>query len=82
MIKAQLKNTTKQIKYKRTLATLSNFEEMIKQVPMVLHISCHGIKNNIESFRYNYDEIKSQGDFLLFETHEGMGELVSCKQLK
>lgn len=64
------------------MATKSNFEEMLALAPMILHISCHGIDNTQQTMRANYEEVKEEGNFLLFETFEGAGELVSAKQLR
>ena len=55
---------------------------MISLAPMILHISCHGIDNTRRTMRANYEEVKEEGNFLLFETYEGAGELVSAKQLR
>ena len=79
MIKKMLKETGQAIKFYRNVATLSNFEDMTRRLPMVLHISCHGIKNEPKAFRFNYEKIRDEGDFLLFETQEGGGQLISCK---
>ena len=62
------------------VATQSNLCEMLNKVPRILHISCHGIANNILSMGTNYMELKEEGNFLLLESSTGEGELVSsCK---
>ena len=55
---------------------------MLSKAPKVLHISCHGIPNNKNTMKENYEAIKQEGDFLLFEHEELIGELVSEKSLK
>ena len=52
---------------------------MISQAPLVLHISCHGIENTKTTMRTNYEAVKMEGHFLMFETEVGDGELVSAK---
>ena len=70
------------IKFQMSVATKALFEDMIAKAPLVLHISCHGIQNTPRTMRANWQSVKDEGDFLLFETNEGAGELVSCKKLK
>jgi hypothetical protein len=55
---------------------------MIRLEPKVLHISCHGIRNELHTMRLNFDGVKEDGHFLLFENSYGAGELVSAKQLR
>ena len=55
---------------------------MLSKAPKVLHISCHGIPNNMGTMKENYNAIKQEGDFLLFEHQELIGELISEKSLK
>ena len=43
MIKDTLKQTNKAIKFQSKVASKSNFENMINDKPVILHISCHGI---------------------------------------
>lgn len=82
MIKDTLKTNNQAINFQRKVATKANFEEVIRQAPLVLHISCHGIENTKSTMRTNYEEVREQGDFLLFEKEVGDGELVSAKQLR
>lgn len=55
---------------------------MLSRKPKALHISCHGIKNTQDAIGQSYYEYRNDGDFLLFETELGEGELVSAKQLR
>ena len=55
---------------------------MINKNPRILHISCHGIKNCVNSMGLNFEDMKEEGHFLLFESPSGEGELVSSKKLK
>lgn len=48
----------------------------------MLHISCHGISNEQHTMRANWDEVREEGHFLLFENLYGAGELVSAKQIR
>ena len=83
MIKDTLKQTNKAIKFQSKVATKSNFEQMISQKPVILHISCHGIKNERRTnIGLDYEEVKENGNFLLFESYEGKGELISAKQIR
>ena len=73
MIKDTLKQTNKAIKFQSKVATKSNFEQMIGQKPVILHISCHGIVNErrTNNIGLNLEEAKDSSNFLLFETYEG-----------
>ena len=55
---------------------------MLNKKPRVLHISCHGIANNAKTMGSNFDSMRSQGDFLLFEDESGQGQLASESKLK
>ena len=51
---------------------------------MILHISCHGFKDNQEKkgFRMGLDNREDdllEGYYLLFETEKGLGESISAK---
>ena len=63
------------------MATKSHFEEIIRKKPKVLHISCHGVRNNVNTMGFNARQYVDKGHFLLFENPEGDGELVSAHQL-
>lgn len=64
------------------VASKENFELIIRKNPKVLHISCHGIRNEVHTMRLNYQDVREVGHFLLFENSFGAGELVSAKQLR
>ena len=49
---------------------------------MAFHFSGHGILNNEENFGRTHKLRKDEGNYLLFETEEGEGELVSEKTLR
>ena len=55
---------------------------MLNRKPKVLHISCHGIRNNEQTIGLDYKAYRNDGDFLLLERENGEGELVSAKQLR
>ena len=56
---------------------------MLKQKPLGMHFSGHGIQNKKDSFDAEfYEKNKDKGDFLLLETETGDGQLVSKEQLK
>lgn len=81
-IKDALTESQQTINYQGKVATKENFELMIRKKPKVLHISCHGLRNEKHTMGLNYDSIKEEGHFLLFENSYGAGELVSAKQLR
>ena len=54
---------------------------MLNKKPRILHISCHGIRNCVNNIGLNFEEMKQEGHFLLFETPLGEGNLVSSKKL-
>lgn len=43
-IKDALTSSGKRINFQSKVATKANFEETIRRKPLVLHISCHGVK--------------------------------------
>ena len=59
------------------VATEDNFQEMLRLRPQILHISCHGHEMKQKMSIRNDDESR----FLLLETENGMGKLVSEKTL-
>lgn len=83
MIKEAAAESQKSIKFLKSVATLSNFIEMLSRQPKALHISCHGIRNSQDVLgAQSFSVYKDDGDFLLFETKLTDGELVSSKQLR
>ena len=56
---------------------------MISDKPVILHISCHGIVN-VKKIHLggDFEEARENGNYLLFETYEGKGELISAKQIR
>ena len=54
---------------------------MMNKNPRILHISCHGIKNCVNSMGVNFEDMKEEGNFLLFENQTGEGDLISTKKL-
>ena len=74
-IKKALEESKKQVIFQSKVATKSNFVETMSKKPKVLHISCHGIVNSVNTMGIN------PGHFLLFENGQGKGELVSSEQL-
>ena len=48
----------------------------------MLHLSCHGVRNTVNTMGMNYNQSADHGHFLLFENAQGDGELVSAQQLK
>ena len=82
IIKEALKESGQKIIYQSKVATKDNFEQIINKEPRVLHISCHGIKNEVHTMRANFEDVRDEGHFLLFENSYGSGELVSAKQLR
>jgi hypothetical protein len=82
LIKAAAQQSGHHIRFLRQVATQANFIDMLSRKPKVLHISCHGIKNTKDAIGASFEQYKQDGDFLLFETEESEGELVSAKQLR
>lgn len=74
--------SAKSVKYLASVATRSNFIEMLNRRPKCLHISCHGIKNSEETIGVNHASLKDEGDFLLLENESFQGEPVSEKALQ
>ena len=50
---------------------------------MILHISCHGEKDEKRAIGLDHrGDVKQDGNFLIFETEEGLVELVSAKEIR
>ena len=64
--------------FKSQLATQASFINMMNKEPRILHISCHGLTRERTNHMTGAKEADS---FLLFETPEGEGELVSSSKL-
>ena len=60
------------------VATRTNFEEALKKKPTILHLSCHGVRNTVNTMGCNFNQVAHEGHFLLFENVYGDGELVSA----
>lgn len=54
---------------------------MLTQNPIALHFSGHGFQNTKEFLGRDYLLRKNEGNYLLFETEDGEGELVSERKL-
>ena len=63
-------------------ATIENLNLILTQNPLAIHFSGHGIENNKENFGRQYKKQQQDGNYLLFETEDGEGELVSEKMLQ
>ena len=76
-------NSGKRIKLLSKVATKTHFEEAIRKKPLVLHISCHGVKKSERAHMGLMTQSQSEfaGHYLLFENHYGDGDLVSAQQL-
>ena len=81
-IKGALTESGQSINYKSMVATKDNFVATIHSAPKVIHISCHGIRNEVSTMKTSFSSIKEEGNFLLFETGYGAGELISSKDLR
>jgi len=81
-IQSSIKETERLIRVKSMQATIENLTLTLSQNPLALHFSGHGIENNKKNFGRNHFLKKDEGDYLLFETESGEGELVSEKMLK
>ena len=69
LIKKAAVESQKNIQFLRSVATLSNFIEMLNRQPKALHISCHGIRNSQDVLgAQSFSDYKDDGDFLLFDT--------------
>ena len=53
IIKQAMDESEMEIVFRSKVATKSNFAETITLRPSVLHISCHGVRNNVKSMGYN-----------------------------
>jgi CHAT domain-containing protein len=81
-IKSAANESNQGIIFKCAVATQTNFVQMLNKCPKMMHISCHGIPNNANTMMENYQQTKNEGDFLLFEHEQLIGELISEKSLR
>ena len=73
-IKQVMRASGQSLVFKSQLATQAGFIDMMNKEPRMLHISCHGLHREKLNFKTG---AKEEENFLLFETSEGEGELVS-----
>ncbi|CDW76896.1 UNKNOWN [Stylonychia lemnae] len=82
-IKSTLSKTNREIKAKFRQCTLINFAAILSQKPISLHFSGYGVDNSYSSFVGSPgSKIINEEDYLLFETDDGLGELVSEKTIQ
>jgi len=55
---------------------------MLSKTPKMIHISCHGFPNTANNMKDNYANLQDEGDFLLLEHEQYIGEMVSEKRLR
>ena len=81
-IKDTLKLTNQAIRFESKVATINNFLEMYAR-SMILHISCHGFADVKRATSVDrQEEVRQEGNFLLFETDEGLAESISAKEIR
>ncbi|CDW71451.1 UNKNOWN [Stylonychia lemnae] len=80
-IRNSIKETKRLIRLRAKQATIENLSLILAQNPLALHFSGHGIENNKENFGRRFKQRQADGNYLLFETEDGEGELVSEKTL-
>jgi hypothetical protein len=64
------------------VCTINNLRLSLAETPSALHFSGHGIKNTPENFGKDFNIVKNDGNFLVFEDNLGEAQYVSEKQLK
>ena len=62
--------------------TKDNFEQILSKRPKIIHLSCHGVRNEQHTMGMNFHSVRDEGHFLLFENLVGDGELVSARLLR
>ena len=63
--------------------TTTSLNEILAKNPMGIHFSGHGVLNSPEALGAEFfEQYKGQGNFLLLETEDGGGNLVSTQTLK
>lgn len=78
-----MKESNQQLVFKSSVATRDRFKEMIGKEPKILHISCHGLNlpTKHAGMIHQAKDLEEQQNYLLFETENGEGELVSFAEL-
>ena len=71
-----------EMKFKTSVATVSNFRSIITDLPIALHFSGHGIQNTSESLGTEYYLNQDKGNILLLEDEQGMSKYFFEKDLK
>jgi hypothetical protein len=67
-----LENQNLAVRYRYQLATVQNLMDSLRQCPIGLHFSGHGLENKREVFSKiappgYYNQVKDKGDILVFE---------------
>eukprot|EP00347_Sterkiella_histriomuscorum_P016837 403351663 len=87
-IENALKDDNTQIRYRYQLATIQNLSECLRQQPLGLHFSGHGLQNQKEKLKniapMNFHRtIQNKGDILVFEeTDGGIAQFLYQDELK
>ena len=75
-----LKSTNKNIKIRKICATYNNLVKVLTEGTIALHFAGHGIKNSKDFF--NDQNVKNEGDILIFEKEDGTPYYLTEKILK
>jgi len=82
IIKQKLAESKAMISITSQQCTIESLQEVLRQKPLGIHFSGHGIQNTFENVGEAHYMFKNEGDFLLLETHEGDSKLVSRQKLQ
>lgn len=82
IIKQKLTESKTSISIMSQQCTDDKLTEVLRQRPLGLHFSGHGLENTFSNVGEVHYQQKTEGDFLLLETEEGDGKLVSRAKLQ
>ena len=82
-IKESIENAKVKLRLTKRQCTTTTLNEILAKNPLAIHFSGHGLLNNEQELGPElYKMHKDEGNFLLLETEDGSGNLVSTKTLR
>ena len=82
-IKDNMMSAKVKLRMTKRQCTTNSLNEILSKNPLGIHFSGHGLLNNLSELGPElFKMYEGQGNFLLLETEDGSGSLVSTQTLK